>query len=579
MRSFWLRLVVLALPACSASPLRTFPRSPVRVVDPDRSDVVVACHEDIRDGKKTRVCAPEPRSVPGGWDIADSSLYSPMSRGLGIELAKPSINVNALDEVPDSSWFENRVSLAEEDVLRGACPAVTSPSPSPDLRLNVDDVGLETNRPVFKLREPIDVILKGDIGPDNERATAAAVIASRLAWAAGYNVPCDEIVYLARASLVLKAGLMYPDLQLSRMLPLTDARFDAIVHALPQAQGRVRLHWSNPVPGYAIGPWRFEGVRRDDPNDVIPHENRREVRASRILAAWLGHYEVRAKNTMASFISATPERIGSSPGAVRHFFFDFSDAFGAPSEPDAAQRRMGHSYGFDLEHVGADFVTLGLLSRPWYAARPSPFPKVFGYFGSALFDPVGWKPTYPNPAYSFMQDEDAAWMARVLARLTPNLVRAAVRAGRLSHPEQEQYLVTELLARRAIILRRYFELRSPLTGVAATGRRVCVQDLGRTTGAFDKAGYACQLYAGKDAKDAGSLLPKVDGTTICIDVPAAASGELDGVPEADLRRYRILDVATSASKGVLRIHLYDLGPKQGLEIAGLERPADRRPPR
>lgn len=592
-------LLALGASACAGGgALRPFPRGPALSVDGDRDPMSFSCRAELVLGSWTRVCAPEVHAVPGGWDIADAALYSPMSRGLGIELAKPSTNVNALDEVPDSAWFENRVSLTEDDVFRGACKAapleppsaLQAPQPglstpavgggaSPTARMLVDDAGLETNRPIFRLHAPSDVILRGDIAPDNERATAAAVIASRLAWAAGYNVPCEDIVYVPTTSLDLKPGLVYPDTRISQMLPLTQERFASVLGALPHKEGRVRLQWSSPVPGYAIGQWRFEGFRRDLPGDVVPHENRREIRGSRILAAWLAHYEIRAKNTMSTFISLAKGQTGISPGVVRHYLLDFSDSFGAPSESDAAQRRIGHTYQFDLEHVGADFATLGLLSRPWYSTKLSPFPESFGYFSAELFDPVEWKPNFPNPAYSFMQDEDAAWMARVLARVTPELVRAAVGAGHLSNAAEEDYLLTQLLRRRAIILRRYFELRSPLAEVKVEGRRICAQDIGRRSGALLSPGYSAHHFRGADAVDAGALSPKISGDTICVEIPWPKPGAFDGMTAKDLRRYLVVDLTSTASRGTLRVHLYDQGVTQGLELVGLERPADRKPPR
>jgi hypothetical protein len=58
------------------------------------------------------------------WDGADNSVFRPLSELFWLELDREAINVNALDEVPDSSWYTNRLSreaMSPEDVARGAC--------------------------------------------------------------------------------------------------------------------------------------------------------------------------------------------------------------------------------------------------------------------------------------------------------------------------------------------------------------------------------------------------------------------------------------------------------------------------
>src|SRR5690606_19865668 len=53
--------------------------------------------------------APAPREYvsPMVWDVGDQSVFYPLTRLFAVDPAGESVNVNALDEVPDSSWFEN----------------------------------------------------------------------------------------------------------------------------------------------------------------------------------------------------------------------------------------------------------------------------------------------------------------------------------------------------------------------------------------------------------------------------------------------------------------------------------------
>ena len=52
------------------------------------------------------------------------------------------------------------------------------------------------------------------------------------------------------------------------------------------------------ISGKDIGPFRYYGTRPDDPNDIYPHEHRRELRGMRVFAAWLNHDDSRSINTL-----------------------------------------------------------------------------------------------------------------------------------------------------------------------------------------------------------------------------------------------------------------------------------------
>ena len=80
--------------------------------------------------------------------------------------------------------------------------------------------------------------------------------------------------------------------------PFDQAALDKLLDNAAHRGKLVRMSASRWLPGRAIGPFRYEGVRADDPNDVVPHEDRRELRGGRLLAAWLNHFDAREQNSM-----------------------------------------------------------------------------------------------------------------------------------------------------------------------------------------------------------------------------------------------------------------------------------------
>ena len=71
-------------------------------------------------------------------------------------------------------------------------------------------------------------------------------------------------------------------------------------------------------------------------------------------------------------------------------------------------------------------VTFGFYVPRWARAD---YPKLtgVGLFDSWSFDPLSWKPNYPNPAFLLMDREDAFWAAKQVAAFTR---RGNSRAGR-----------------------------------------------------------------------------------------------------------------------------------------------------
>src|SRR5262249_38503245 len=136
----------------------------------------------------------------------------PVSKFFQVDAVGEAENVNAFDEVPDSSWFTNRIGahpMSIEEAQHGYCaagPYLTSDPPDDSWLI---DHGKDNGaNPGFRVKvNGAKFMLKIDDG-QSERATAATAIAARFYHAAGWFAPCDSIVYFKRSALRLMPGLM-----------------------------------------------------------------------------------------------------------------------------------------------------------------------------------------------------------------------------------------------------------------------------------------------------------------------------------------------------------------------------------
>jgi hypothetical protein len=417
-------------------------------------------------------------------------------------------------------------------------------------------------------------MLKTDPESEPDRATGATAIAARMYHAVGYHAPCDSVVYFKPSLLKLQPGLTSTNNQ-GVTTPFDQAALERVLHTASHRNGLVRMVASRWLPGKPLGPFRYEGTRDDDPNDVIPHEDRREMRGGRLLAAWLNHFDSREQNTMDVFIPLNPDE-KDGPGYVRHYMLDFGDSFGSRWAVDGISRRLGSAYVFDASYVAEDFLTLGAIERPWERVQLTG--GVFNYFSARDFDPELWRGEYPNPAFMRMTEQDGAWMARILAAFDDQLVAAAVKVGQYDRAS-ERYLTETLILRRDAILKRYFSRVSPIGRVTVNERGVCGVDLARLTRTIPNEAISFRAYVYRGAELAAGpparFLP-VAAPSVCVNIAHQQFGA--DVPLDAPERYVVLDITNGYAPGPLRLHLYDLG-KQGYRLAGIERPASLKPPR
>ena len=145
------------------------------------------------------------------WDGTDKMIFYRVGQflnvgrsfrtiGTWVGLADPleAQNVNAFDEVPDSTWFTNRHHvnrLSQDTLTRGA----TKEQGAPDMTGPWEAIsGKESlgSTPGFVIRDRKNdlYLLKFDPPLHPEMTTASEVISSRFLHAAGYNVPEHYLV-------------------------------------------------------------------------------------------------------------------------------------------------------------------------------------------------------------------------------------------------------------------------------------------------------------------------------------------------------------------------------------------------
>ena len=556
-------LVLVLLAGCAAQ-IRQFPLAEPMTVDTG----------------DFRAFGPRPPGqwVPFAWNIADQSLFRPISRFLAVDPASEAVNVNAMDEVPDSSWWTNRHRnglLDPAAMIQGPC----SESPAePVGRWTVTGAKTEGANVGIQITDEEDrvYLIKVDEPQQPGRATAADYLGSVVYWTVGYHVPCNRVVFFTPEDIVIEEGTTV-SLGDEEVL-LTDEMLAPLFSTAHRMRdGRYRGVASRFLSGSPLGAFRYSGVDADDLNDIVPHEDRRELRGSVLVAAWINHFDARAQNSLRMWIDEDED----GRGHVMHHMIDFGDSLGRYSDgAGLAPRVVGYTTYFNFGHFFGDFFSLGLVPRVWRDLERGPAFDVIGYYNAEHFEVDEWFPAYPNPAFERATERDKAWMARQIARISPDAIAQIVAGAQLERTVVNSELLRILVGRRQKILARYFRELSPLTDptVVATEARtkLCLQDLALEAEVADPARrYAARAWrATGDDLEPAEVTTEREGSRACVTLPS-----LGGTESAP--RYLVVDIDALDSDddgpAPVRVHLYDLG-EGGFRVVGLERPDDDDPP-
>ncbi|MEO7092119.1 MAG: hypothetical protein ABI175_02635 [Polyangiales bacterium] len=557
------RHLYLVLASCTlacSSPQRPFPMRPPMTRDTDLDPVDVACRKDPSKKDPDRVtCAPKEYISPFVWDHLDNALFARLSRVLSFEVSGEAANATSIDEVADSAWFENRIGkqpLTEEQRTLGACkPEDLLPAEVADGEWVVDHGKDNGSTPGFRVKVPGkgQYLLKADEPDMPERASAASVVGAAIYNAAGFSTSCEQVVFVHKEQFKLEKDLKVVS-NGGIVTPFDEATFEKILADSPHVGKLARMQASKWLPGVTLGPFRYRGTRGDDPNDIIPHEDRRELRGSRVLAAWLNHWDAREQNSMDIWFAVDPKRERSSPGIVRHYIVDTSDVLGGRVGATEIGKRMGWSYIVDFRFIMTDFLSFGAIERPWDDAFPVKGHEKFGMFSARAFAPDGWKPVYPNPAFRRMTERDAAWMARIIARFTPADIRSFVAMAKFSNPSDTEYLTQVLIDRQHAIVKRYLSRLSPLVDARASGDQICALDLARASGLWSPTKFRYRA------------VQKAGGKPLELPVTVAPDGTVCVRPQGVGENQPVTIELRNGAAGPLEIHAY------GMMIAGMTRP-------
>ena len=393
------------------------------------------------------------------YDFLQNTFLSP-----GDKTRQRAVNINTLGEVPDSSWFTNRHGkkpLSLEELVRGPDQG------GPLFRGNSQVIQNKQSgiTPGFRVKDTTGTIYQMEFDPvtNPEMATSAEVICTKIFHAIGYYVAEVYIVTFSRNEIELAKNAQYEDLA-GKTRPLTTKDIDQILekaHVGPD--GRYRTIASKFLPGKPVGTYRYYGTRPDDPNDIFPHEHRRELRGLRVFSAWLNHDDSRSINSFDSLISENGRQY------IRHYLFDFGSTLGSGTV-FAQKPRAGNEYLWEPGPTFKSLFSLGLWVRPWIRVDYPDYPSI-GNFEADFFQPEKWKPEYPNPAFDNMTDEDAFWAAKIVMSFTDEQLRAIVKTGQLSDARAEAYLAETIIKRRDKVGRFWLNQVNPLDQFRVDGQR------------------------------------------------------------------------------------------------------------
>lgn len=496
--------------------------------------------------------APESQNAAGAKPHSIQSMYE-MTYNLFVAAGhKPSGtragDINSIDEVPDSSWFTNRIGpyqigqprVTTDAIARGPI-AGAPPDPSHWVLIGEKTSGVH---PGFRARDARGETWFIELDPKSnpEGATAAVTIATKLFWALGYNQVETFLTTFdpKRATIDPAAKVRRPS---GKKTAFTRDDLDAILEtAARNPDGTYRIVAGRLIPGKILGNFLFEGTRSDDPNDIVPHEQRRELRALRVFGAWTNLTDLKAGNTLDALVTRGENgedgknRRTSGTSTITHYLQDVGSTFGMCN--DGHEWDLSYEYFYDAAKTRRRFFSLGFALSPWQTIPYAEYPSI-GKFEGDRFDPRAWRPQTPTTAFLEMRDDDGFWAARRVAAFNEELIRAAVHTGQFSDPAAERYLGDMLIKRQHKIAETYLTAVNPIVDprLDANGHLTlsnAAADAGVANGLSDAKLYRASWMRFDNATGATTPLAETHSATTSLEAPRNLPVATDSFIQVDL---------------------------------------------
>ena len=145
-------------------------------------------------------------------------MFRPLAEVFAVDPPGPAVNVNSLDEVPDSAWFTNRLGRrkpSREELLAGACAPedILDGEKAEPGSWHIDQGKPNGASAGFRIRVngTQKFMMKTDTPQQPERPTAASAIGAAIYHAVGFYTSCEQIVYFDPKVLFLEPGLIATD--------------------------------------------------------------------------------------------------------------------------------------------------------------------------------------------------------------------------------------------------------------------------------------------------------------------------------------------------------------------------------